>query len=432
MSKNHHKYCLDCKKSFFAKNIRAAYCSDKCRVRYNRRKSLIDTQNSPVLKSNDEILLNSTKELLEQKKQEIEKLSKEIESNRKILSERDTREKNSKIEKEKLLELRKYYIEKNGTRKSGGTVANAMFSRAKTTDDFLFGIAGIAIDNLIGNKLVNFDYTKEIKVIDEKLSQKPKIFLGTYHILVENPNNKRKLIEQEIIELQLRCEELENTIARSYNTKNLEQLKDADGFVSAKDIKHINFSDRIVLSGDLGVFVGALEKNKCAITLTGKQGSGKTYFSFDLISKFIQINYKVAYFSCEEGITQLTKEKIEYYNLQNEDNFKIAEEANLDMIKKSANSFDVMVIDSWGKLNADISEFDKLRIAFPNTIFVSIFQLTTSGQMRGGTMAAFDAGINIETSIIDGKRIAICTKNRYGKTGVKYFTDDRIVEKNEN
>ena len=84
-----------------------------------------------------------------------------------------------------------------------------------------------------------------------------------------------------------------------------------------------------------------------------------------------------------------------------------------------------MVIDSWGKLNTDISEFDKVRVAFPKTIVVAIFQLTTSGQMRGGTMAAFDAGINIETSVVDGKRIAVCTKNRYGKTGVKYFIDER-------
>ena len=47
---------------------------------------------------------------------------------------------------------------------------------------------------------------------------------------------------------------------------------------------------------------------------------------------------------------------------------------------------------------------------------------------RGGTMAVFDAGINIETSVVDGKRMATRTKNRYGKTGVKYFIDERKIE----
>lgn len=47
--------------------------------------------------------------------------------------------------------------------------------------------------------------------------------------------------------------------------------------------------------------------------------------------------------------------------------------------------------------------------------------------MRGGTMAAFDAGINIETSIIDNKRFAICSKNRYGNTGVKYWIDEKVL-----
>ncbi|MES2836492.1 MAG: AAA family ATPase [Bacteroidota bacterium] len=429
MSKNHHKNCLECKKAFQAKNLRAIYCSDKCRVRSNRRKSVTVTENGDLLLSKEEILLKETKLVLEQKQNELLALTKKLEDDEIIKKNRDSQKQKDVLAKTKLINLRNQYTQLHGKRKSGGSVSNAILSNAKDSTGIMFGLVGVAIDNLISNKTNFFDYSIEIKEINNQLEQiaksrKPFILSGLPNYIID----KKNILIKSIDELTIRCTDLEKEISKKNNSKDLNQLKDENGFVTAKDVKNINFSDRITLSDDLGIFIGALEKNKCAITLTGKQGSGKTYFSFDLISKFIKLNYKVAYFSCEEGITQLTKEKIESYNLQNEANFKIREEANLETIQKFANDFDVMVIDSWGKLNADINEFDKLRITFPNTIFVSIFQLTTSGQMRGGTMAAFDAGINIETSIVDGKRIAICTKNRYGKTGIKYFTDDRKIE----
>ena len=147
------------------------------------------------------------------------------------------------------------------------------------------------------------------------------------------------------------------------------------------------------------------------------------------MSKFVKANLKVCYFSLEEGITHLTQTKLERYNLMDEVNLEINESANIEDVKRFSNKFDVIVIDSWGKLNADIGEFDKLRINYPQTIFIAIFQQTSSGRMRGGTRASFDASTNIETSKSGEKRIAVCTKNRYGFTGVKYLIDDWVLEK---
>ena len=231
-------------------------------------------------------------------------------------------------------------------------------------------------------------------------------------------------------DLILRRGELEQKIQRLKYSKELPQLKDSEGFVSAKDLKNAVFTGRINFSNDLGKLLGGLEKNRCAITLTGVQGSGKTYFSFDLMSNFLKAGFQVAYFSCEEGITELTQEKLNLYGLSEEENCKIREEASLEDIRRFARNFDVIIIDSWGKLRADISEFDKLRNDFPATIFISIFQLTSGGQMRGGTMAAFDAGVNISTFIHLNKRYAECKKNRYGRTGIIYSIDQRkIIDK---
>jgi DNA replication protein DnaC len=232
-----------------------------------------------------------------------------------------------------------------------------------------------------------------------------------------------------IEEQKKKCQQLEESIAKSKAIKALSLMKDENGFVKAKDVQNINFADRIQLSGDLGVFLGLLERDKCAITLSGEPGSGKTYLCFDIMSKFVKANLKVCYFSLEEGITHLTQTKLERYNLMNEINLEINESASIEDVKRFSNKFDVIVIDSWGKLNADIGEFDKLRISYPQTIFISIFQQTSSGQMRGGTRAAFDASTNIETSKSGEKRIAVCSKNRYGFTGVRYLIDDWVLEK---
>ncbi|MBI2270281.1 MAG: AAA family ATPase [Bacteroidetes bacterium] len=429
MSKNHPKKCLECKKHFFAKNLRAVYCSDRCRVRSNRKKSVTVTEKAEIVLSKEEILLKETRLLLEKEQMGIPLLEKKLTETEIKLRDRELRNEKIRGIKTKLLKARTYYDRIHGTVKSGGEITKGMLADSAGKNLLLNALAGFVTDKAMGNSIKRYDYSKELRDIDEQLAllgKEERIILFPFDTdsLKGEIQNKARHIEN----LKQKCKELEETVLRNKSVKDLILLKDEHGFVSAKDVKNINFSDRIMLSGDMGIFIGAIEKNKCAITLTGKQGSGKTYFSFDLISKFIELKYKVAYFSCEEGITQLTREKIDYYRLQNEENFKIREEASLQDIQKFANSFDVIVIDSWGKLNTDISEFDKLRIAFPNTIIVSIFQLTTSGQMRGGTMAAFDAGINIETSIVDGKRIAMCTKNRYGKTGIRYFIDERVIK----
>jgi hypothetical protein len=95
----------------------------------------------------------------------------------------------------------------------------------------------------------------------------------------------------------------------------------------------------------------------------------------------------------------------------------------METIHKASKVFDVVIIDSWNKLDVHSSEFDKLRKAFSNTIFVVIFQRTTQGTIRGGTAPLYDSGINIEVVKVDeefSNNYATTTKNRYGETGKKF------------
>lgn len=88
-------------------------------------------------------------------------------------------------------------------------------------------------------------------------------------------------------------------------------------------------------------------------------------------------------------------------------------------IREHARHFDVVIIDSWNKLDADSKEFDRLRKDFPDTMWVVIFQRTTQGTIRGGTAPLYDAGINLEAvKSAEGfeHNFVQATKNRYGET----------------
>ncbi len=181
-----------------------------------------------------------------------------------------------------------------------------------------------------------------------------------------------------------------------------------------------------VLKGDLGKLLGNLERYELAITLDGEQGAGKTRLTYQIADAFADLGHTVAMFSLEIGkASDLVKRMREdYISISNENRILIADKApkGIDTIREAAKQFDVVMVDSWTKLEVDSSEFDRLRKDFPNTMFVIIFQRTVTGTIRGGTRPIFDAGIVLK--VVKGKTFsenyAYCDKNRYGATGIRY------------
>lgn len=425
MAMNHPKKCIECRTHFYAKNIRAVYCSTNCRVKANRRKSSNVTQNPNENLSPEEIELKGLKDILQKEESKLIELYKKKE-------EQDILE-NAKLESKELLRKEKLTLFEKQKRLKSALEAykqnsNIFANSGSNLGEIILGkIAGNLINKAFEDPGLKHQQILALKTCENRIiaiEKELNISNAAYFLAFKIEVNVTWIAEQ-----KKKCQQLEESIAKSKAIKALSLMKDENGFVKAKDVQNINFADRIQLSGDLGLFLGLLERDKCAITLSGEPGSGKTYLCFDIMSKFVKANLKVCYFSLEEGITHLTQTKLERYNLVNEVNLEINESANIEDVKRFSNKFDVIVIDSWGKLNADIGEFDKLKINYPQTIFIAIFQQTSSGQMRGGTRASFDASTNIETSKSGEKRIAVCTKNRYGFTGVRYLIDDWVLEK---
>lgn len=179
------------------------------------------------------------------------------------------------------------------------------------------------------------------------------------------------------------------------------------------------------LKNDLGEFLGDLERYKLAITLEGDQGSGKTQFAFQIADGFADLGMKIGFYSLEIGANSniMVRNRDLFIKPSNLPRFFVSEEASLKDVREKAKVFDVIIIDSWTKLDEDSSEFDRLRKDFPNTIFIVIFQRTSAGKIRGGTKPLFDAGINVIVHKVDNtfsNNYAECTKNRYGETGLRY------------
>jgi hypothetical protein len=203
-------------------------------------------------------------------------------------------------------------------------------------------------------------------------------------------------------------------------------------FDSMNEIKAEPSENSFRLYRDIGKLLGDLEQFELAITLEGDQGGGKTRFGYQLADAFANLGNRIAVFSLEIGKRSdlIRRMREEYVKPINQNKIFITDQLpdGFETIRKAAHDFDVVIIDSWNKLNVHSSQFDKLRKDFPDTIFIVIFQRTTQGTIRGGTAPLFDAGINLEVVKVDDtfrNNYAVATKNRYGETGLQYNIHSR-------
>jgi len=203
-----------------------------------------------------------------------------------------------------------------------------------------------------------------------------------------------------------------------------------------QNINHIDqhTKDSFRLKGALGIFLGDLEKYKLAMSIEGDQGAGKTQLAFQLADGFADIGYDVGMFQLEIGANSniIKRNRDKYIKPVNRERVQIAGEApnGIETIRKYAEKFGVIIIDSWTKLDVDSLEFDRLRNDFPDTIWIVLFQRTSANKIRGGTKPLYDAGINIEVTKVDDTFVnnyAVASKNRYGQTGIKYNISSKKI-----
>lgn len=133
--------------------------------------------------------------------------------------------------------------------------------------------------------------------------------------------------------------------------------------------------------------------------------------------------------SVEEGFGSLTQQKIHKYDITPEVEF--SDQATIKDVRRDAGKYDLVVIDSFNKLNTGADEFERLRFDFRRTIFIIIFQKTSSGTIRGGSSIIFNSSATIDVVREVDERVAHMVKGRYGTQGWKYSINRYTLERFE-
>jgi len=214
--------------------------------------------------------------------------------------------------------------------------------------------------------------------------------------------------------------------------KKSEVLNGIDGFpeefVRADQREAVKAPDTFRLSGEMGKFLQDIQPYKYSIVITGDPHAGKTEFATQLINAFASAGKTVGLFSIEQGGLESkdTRAAIDRnISPENQKLVHVTGEAKdgIKTLKKFADKFDVIVVDSWQKLGIPSTMFDTLRHEYPNKIWVIIFQQNGEGGTRGGVTTDYDTPCAIKVHKVDTtfvNNFAEIKKNRGNSLNVRY------------
>ena len=203
--------------------------------------------------------------------------------------------------------------------------------------------------------------------------------------------------------------------------------KEVDELVRS-DTKIIKPANTFRLPSEVGKFLQDLQPYKCSIVITGDPHAGKTEFLLQMINAFCSAGKKVALFSLEQGGLE-SKDTLAAIDRNvspaNRKNLFIASEAKagINTLKKYADQYDAIFVDSWQKLNLPSTKFDTLRHEHPKTIWGVIFQQNGEGGTRGGVATDYDTPIHIKVHKVDTtfkNNYAEMKKNRGNELNLQY------------
>lgn len=186
------------------------------------------------------------------------------------------------------------------------------------------------------------------------------------------------------------------------------------------------------LKGELGKLIGGYERDRFAIVLRGEKGAGKTRLLCQLLDLFVSDKLKALFLSLEVSPqSELFGNYISYIHKSNLKNVSVSGECDIKSLEEYCKIYDVIAIDSWGKLQdlASQEDFGRLVEKYPNIVWLCIFQSTTAGTARGGIMSEYDSSIVIQ--VAKGGN-AECEKNRYNSCDLIYNVFDKKIIKDEN
>jgi len=361
--------CVECNKNFTGKRNDAKFCSTNCRVNHHNRQKKQQEQFS----NNTNPTLGKTKKQSTVKSKE---LTQQVQSH--LLAIKQLQEGVVKLNYDKKITVTEASNIQHDI-KALQTQIKPLEAVLKLDDETFYQnycnnekvnveTLGFILNGILNLTLLPYNIKEiekeihKVKVqVQEKLAElkikqidKRKEQNNVFKEL-EELNHYIQQTQQEIKERQAKIDYLKKELANEQQFKQRyplthQQKKSTNSTngVSGAELLNMTFNT-FQLEGELGRFLGELDRNMTAFALTGDSGAGKSYFSFELAKAFIDNNYKTKYFALEEGLGKLTQDKVRYYALN--DNLTITGNGTLREVRRDAKNYDLIVIDSFQKLN---------------------------------------------------------------------------------
>jgi len=423
-------FCKQCNKDLKGKNEGAIFCSDKCRNRQFKRKKKVENQIKKIekkLKENKEFCEFKVKQIEEQKQQftgDLETATKKFEKAKRIYN-RFLWVKNASYEdfsndlfKRILAKKLKVSEEDFDAVKYGCKYEKENVAReySRKYDD-----------NHDRMKFKYFDSKDQLEEISKENSEE---HWKEEEAKIEKTKQESEKLEKELeqlLKIDLENLPVQRNAEDESSSNKKEPVINLRGY-TASELEGMKF-ETIDLNGELGKFIGKLQREKCAIALTGDSGAGKSTFSFKIAKAFLEKSLSVAYFSLEAGFTESMQELVIKLDLSKY-NFKAFAEGRLKQVRMLATQYDCIFIDSYSKISSVAADFEALRQDFPNTFFVIIFQKTSEGKPRGGSSILYNSSATIDIQLTkENHRIAFMQKSRHNNENYVYsITQNKLLK----
>ncbi len=469
MTNTQIKFCEVCGTSLQGRRADATVCSDTCRATRNQRKSqqVTPQQNNfapprsapppPIEVQAEECydlpattryeadfspLAQSILKELEENKNQIAQIQKYVNSYT-ITFEETIKAQNSL--KEQLLSAKKHHKKLEQKAKALDLLGKENLSAFITiSNDEFFDCKKRGFNSYLDENEQKITYlqgriqtlSKELEALREGRKEYKEVlkmlFIQQKHLLSHKykPLRRQDFLPQSKVPANIPRPQVVPIHQDEPTTPSTTPTPDAHTY-TGKQVRNMALSPILHLPYDMNKYLGEIERDMCLIGLQGDAGAGKSTFAFFLAYLFDKIGLKVKYFSFEMGISNQVKNYIKRFKLS--DKFAITDVGNYTDVELAASQFDVVVLDSFGKLfeGNTIGKVDDLRRRFPNTIFVGIFQKNAEGGTRGGSSSVYDStamwnialknkGLSNETRLFE------VVKSRYGS---KNFCLDDLLTK---
>jgi len=179
--------------------------------------------------------------------------------------------------------------------------------------------------------------------------------------------------------------------------------------MSSTDIVNLDF-EKLGFSGKWKQLIGDPSSGFTTM-IFGKPKMGKSYLAVDFSGYLARNHGTVLYVAREEGIDDTLQQKLKDKNVAHPDLYVS------DYLPEDLSNYDFVFLDSVNKLNLTPDDLELLKLKFPNTSFVYIFQTTKQGNFRGGNEFQHDVDVVIEIPE-KGKAIQFGRFNQGGEINI--------------